>query len=139
MHVIWKRPDGFLDATPDDFTILEINDQARIWLHKSEREWFPFQVSGDWKDSSATRRLNLLVNLLRADDQAWARHLLTEFHDSLMADAGDFFDETSNWLEETTANLKGDVWEVDVMGKVVAEIKERLANAQSGFEKLAHG
>jgi elongation factor P hydroxylase len=63
MFVVWKRPDGYHDATPSDFQIVEAGANARIWLHKSDREWYPFRISGGWQESDATRRLNGLVNL----------------------------------------------------------------------------
>lgn len=137
MHVIWKRPDGFHGAVPSDFFVVEIAGQMRIWLHKSEHEWFPFQISGGWQDALSTRKLNLLVNLLAADYTAWITHLLKIFRDSMTEDPAVFFDETTTWLDKAVFNLKGDVWEVEIMEKIIAEIRSRLISARKSFEQQA--
>ncbi|MEZ4741934.1 MAG: hypothetical protein R3B45_05725 [Bdellovibrionota bacterium] len=50
MHVVWKRPDGYHGASPSDYRVVEINESSNLWLHKRDTDWFPFRVSGGWKD-----------------------------------------------------------------------------------------
>ena len=50
MNVIWKRPDGFHNASPSDYVTVDITSNAKIWLHKRDQENFPFRVSGDWQE-----------------------------------------------------------------------------------------
>ena len=71
MHIIWKRPDGFLEALPEDFRRVTLSSGARLWLHQSDVEWYPFQVSGDWAGQEQTTKLNALVNLIDANEALW--------------------------------------------------------------------
>lgn len=137
MRVVWKRPDGFHGAVPADFFVIDVGGQVKLWLHRREREWFPFQVTGGWQDADATRKLNMLVNLLAATDAVWAEHLLKSFNDSLTDNAVTFFDETIAWLNQDMSNLKGDTWEVEVMEKVMSAIRDRLQQIRPRFEEQA--
>ena len=137
MHVLWRRPDGFHGASPSDFKVLEVGGQSRIWLHKSDHDWFPFRVSGGWQDDDATKRLNQLVNLLDQPDAEWLANLIKTYHHSRHDDAQKFMDENIVWLDELTQNLKGDKWEVEIMAHVLSEIKVRLGNMRKSFVKGA--
>ena len=137
MRVVWKRPDGFHGAVPSDFFVVDVDGQIKLWLHRREREWFPFQVTGGWQDADATRKLNRLVNLLAAADAVWVNHLLNTFNDSLTDNPNTFFDETIAWLNNDMSNLKGDTWEVEVMEKIMSAIQERLQTIRPRFEQQA--
>ena len=137
MRVVWKRPDGFHGAVPADFFVVDVAGQVKLWLHRRERDWFPFQVTGGWQDGDATQRLNRLVNLLAAADAVWVNHLLKSFNDALTDNATAFFDETVAWLHDDMSNLKGDKWEVEVMEKIMSAIHERLLTVRPRFEQQA--
>ena len=127
MFVVWKRPDGYHDATPGDFRIAEAGANARIWLHKSDREWYPFRISGGWQESDATRRLNGLVNLLGDSAEAWTGFLTNAFHHSMTDDPKTFVTEQVAWLNDLRAHLKGDTWETEIMGQVITEVASKVA------------
>lgn len=133
MHVIWKRPDGFHGASPTDFKVIEIAGQSRIWLHKSDKEWFPFQVSGGWQESENTKKLNGLVNTLPEDTTAWVTHLLDTFHDTLAESAEGFLKEQLQWLNDLKLHLKGDKWETEIMTTIISELEARTEQAREGF------
>ena len=137
MRVVWKRPDGFHGAVPEDFFVVDVGGQVKLWLHRHEREWFPFQVTGGWQDNDTTRKLNTLVNLLAASDAVWLDHLLKSFRNALTDNAATFFDEILNWLDKDMSNLKGDTWEVEVMEKIMATIRNRLVTVRPHFERQA--
>lgn len=138
MHVIWKRPDGFHDADPSDFEIVTLDNQAKLWLHKRDRDHYPFRIAGGWQESEATQRLNNLVNLLNRDDAAWADCLLKLFNDSMAADdGGRFLDDIVRWVADLKGHLKGDTWEVEIMGNVLSQVEKRLGAARSPFLRSA--
>lgn len=128
MKVIWKRPDGFHDASPDDYFVLSVGDRSRIWLHKNDSENYPFRVSGGWADEDLSIRLNFLVNLLaKTDGKAWHSELEKQFHDSDFPEFQGYLRSLLEWLQEVQDSLKGDTWEVEIMADVVAQIRERTA------------
>lgn len=133
MHVTWKRPDGYHGAQPSDFRILEIGGKSKIWLHKSDSEWFPFQVRGDWKASEDTQRLNQLVNLLGEDESQWIKTLGKIFHNNMTEEAGAFIETQLKWIGELKGVLKGDTWEVEIMDHALSEIEARLGSVKDGF------
>ena len=45
MHIIWKRPDGFQNSIPDDFERVQLSNGSQLWLHKTEKDWYPFHAS----------------------------------------------------------------------------------------------
>lgn len=124
MFVVWKRPDGYHDATPDDFKVITLANQARLWLHKSDRNWYPFRISGGWQESEATQRLNRLVNLLGDEPSEKIDNLKQDFHNSMSDDSGVFVAEQVEWLTELLGHLKGDTWEVEIMGQVLQEVAD---------------
>ena len=75
MKVIWKRPDGSRNASPSDYRVITLESGANIWLHKTNTEWYPFRLSGDWAKEEGTNKLNVLINLLGNDDADWADHI----------------------------------------------------------------
>jgi hypothetical protein len=137
MHVIWKRPDGFHDADPADFMVVNLGNRSKIWLHKKDHAWFPFRVAGGWQESEATQRLNRLVNLLSQDDQAWVDALSRQLDDSMGDDAGRFLDDISRWLIDLRNHLKGDTWELDIMSQALTEVNDRLAKVRDAVLKAA--
>lgn len=139
MHVIWKRPDGFHGAKPSDFEALRIGEQAAmLWLHQSETEWYPFQVSGDWEESDSTRRLNFYVNLLRKDDPTWLKELIRIYHNSMSDKPETFLSDQQQWLLGLRVHLKGDKWEVEIMTLVIEEIVRRLQGLRPKFIDTAN-
>ena len=135
MHVLWRRPDGFHGATPSDFKVLELGGHSRIWIHKTDQEWFPFRVSGGWQDDEATKKLNTLVALINKPTNEWIAQLLKMHHNSMADDSGKFLAELEVWLIELKGNAKGDKWEVEIVGHAVDEIRKGIADARSAFEK----
>ena len=133
MHVIWRRPDGFHGSVPADFYVIDIDGSVKIWLHESEQEYYPFQIAGGWQEEESTRRLNFLANLLKSSNKMWLKHLLKLFNDSLNDSGADFFNESVAWLNNLCNNIKGDKWEVEIMQKVIGEIKHRLFAAKEEF------
>jgi hypothetical protein len=133
MFVVWKRPDGFHGAEPKDFKVVDIGNQARIWLHKKDTEWFPFRISGGWQEQESTQRLNQFVNLIGQPSSHWIKRLSSEFHHSMQGDPKKFFNDTIDWLKSLEGQLKGDTWEVEIMGHAIREIVIRVTDAEKGF------
>ena len=137
MFVVWKRPDGFHGAEPKDFRTVEIGSESRLWLHKKDSKWFPFRISGEWQEQEATQRLNQLVNLIDKPVSHWTKFLVHEFHHSMTDEPTKFFDETLSWLVGLKDVLKGDTWEVEIMGRTIAEVERRLTDSKSSFMQKA--
>ena len=133
MFVVWKRPDGYHDATPSDFRIAEVGSRARLWLHKTDHEWYPFRISGGWQESDATRRLNELVNLTGRPVHDWMDFLVNAFHHSLTDDPLAFLADQVKWLGDLKGHLKGDTWEVEIMEQVLEEVCGRLRAMENDF------
>lgn len=129
MFVVWKRPDGYHDATPEDFKVVTLENRARIWLHKTDRSWYPFRIAGGWQESEATQRLNGLINLLGDDESERLENLRHTFHNSMSDDSGVFVTEQVKWLTELENHLKGDTWEIDIMGQVLQEVSSCIEAA----------
>lgn len=133
MHVTWRRPDGFHNSAPADYAVVCIDENTRIWVHSSERDYYPFRISGGWQEEEATRRLNQFVNLLAAPDKDWLHHISKAFDDSMNDKADKFYDDLIAWFDELAAKIKGDKWEVEIVGKVIAAIKARLVKSKPNF------
>jgi hypothetical protein len=136
MKVIWKRPDGFHGAQPSDYHVIELDGHSKIWLHRTNHEWFPFRVSGDWGEEESTRRLNRLVNLIGTEPRNWVKYLDDSFGDSKADNIGVFVSDISNWINHLKANLKGDTWEIDIMNKALSLIVENLKNASQNLKAV---
>ena len=137
MHVLWRRPDGFHGASPSDFKVFEVAGQSRIWLHKTDQDWFPFRVSGGWQDDDATNSLNQLVNLLDKPEADWLSNVTKTYHHSRFDDVKAFWEERMAWLKTLAENLKGDKWEIEIMTLVLTEISKSLDMIKPQFFKGA--
>ena len=126
MKVIWKRPDGFHGASPQDYVVVQVANNSKIWLHKNDNENFPFRVSGGWQDEDATRDLNKLVNLLNKSKEDWLSHLESHFFDSKLEHSHKYLENIDEWLNSLLTNLKGDQWEVAIMHEVMTELRTQL-------------
>ena len=126
MHLIWKRPDGFLDSHPDDYTVIEIASKSKLWLHKNDQENYPFRVSGGWQDEDATVRLNSFINLLPQKNQSWEKLLSSEYGNSEFKEPESFFKDLLEWLDLLKNHCKGDTWEIEIMGEVLNEVKGKI-------------
>lgn len=133
MKVIWKRPDGFHSAAPSDYEVVPVANSAKIWLHKHDNQNFPFRISGGWQDEAATKKLNQLVNLLNKEDSLWLDHLSESYFHSKAENPGVFVESLHSWLQEITENLKGDHWEVTIMGEVIAEVANKIEQLRQSF------
>lgn len=133
MFVIWKRPDGFHGAKPEDFKVVELSNNSRLWLHKTEKKWYPFQVSGGWQDEDQTTRLNGLANLIGTPSANWTEYLVNDFHASLRDNPIDYYEDLESWLFHISRNLKGDKWEQDFMEQAMQEIQRGIEQAKPGF------
>ena len=135
MFVVWKRPDGFHGAAPTDFKVVDIGSQARIWLHRTDTQNFPFRISGGWQESEATVRLNTLVNLIDHPKDAWTNQLIKTYNNSMTDSPATYYSEKLKWLGEVNSHLKGDTWEVEIMAKVVAEVIRQVESVKDTFLK----
>ena len=126
MHVIWKRPDGYLSASPQDFRVVEVGNSGRLWLHRTDRERFPFQVSGGWQDAESTQRLNQLVNLFGIDDKEGFIILNKLLDHSRLEDLKTFVEDEIKWITTLKPCLKGDTWEVEILANVFDELTKKL-------------
>jgi len=137
MNVIWKRPDGFHGSSPEDYTVVQVANNAKIWLHKKDRINFPFRVSGGWQDEDATKKLNSLVNLINRPSVEWNRHLLDEFYESQVEGGEKFLQDLTSWLGDLRQNLKGDHWETAIMKEVLSEISHQIDSLKTSFIREA--
>ena len=135
MHLLWRRPDGFHGATPNDFRVLELGGHSRIWLHKTDNEWFPFRISGGWQDDDATKKLNAFVNLINCPTGDWISHLIKMQHHSMADDGAKLLADLETWLTELKGSVKGDKWEVEIIIQAIDEIRKSLADAGPAFLK----
>jgi hypothetical protein len=133
MHIIWKRPDGFQNALPEDFRRIELSNGAHLWVHRHELDWYPFQVSGDWLGQQQTTRLNRLVNLLESSDAAWRNFLEHYYDDELKEpDLKTTAEHLTKWLDELKSSAKGETWEVHIIQCALADIHKRLSDILAG-------
>lgn len=130
MFVIWKRPDGFHGASPADYEVFDVGE-SKIWLHQTEKEEFPFRVSGGWQDGEATKRLNRLVNQLPQDN--FAAHLVSEYEHSMKSEGKEFIEELEKWLQELKDNPKGDTWETEIIVNCLSFVQKKIEEAKDDF------
>ncbi|MBI2602133.1 MAG: hypothetical protein HYW48_03675 [Deltaproteobacteria bacterium] len=133
MKVIWKRPDGFHEASPSDYVVAEISSGTKIWLHKSDHENYPFRVSGGWQDEDATRKLNQLVNLIDKPVTDWVQILASHFGNARTENAESFLQQQLEWIDELKRHLKGDTWEIEIMSDTLDEVKNQIEWASPDF------
>jgi hypothetical protein len=137
MHVVWKRPDGFLGAEPKDFYVVDVAGKSRLWLHKSDDKWYPFRIAGGWQEEEATQRLNSLINLIGKPMSHWSKIMVTHWQHSMTDDPQKYFDETMQWLQSLSKVLKGDTWELEIMSHSLEEITTRLKDAKTAYMSQA--
>lgn len=127
MHIIWKRPDGFQNAQPEDFKRIQLSNGAHLWVHRTELDWYPFQVSGDWKGQHLTNRLNRLVNLLDASPAEWI-NFLEHYQDDEVKESSLKATATLllQWVSELDKAIKGETWEADIMSCALHDIASHL-------------
>lgn len=135
MSVIWKRPDGSQNAEPENFRRIQLSSGDKIWVHKDElhgedRDWYPFQLGGDWSREEETKSLNRFVNMLDASDESW-KSLLMHINDDDMDPQGRLnVTEVANnkykWIESLENEIKGDTWEIHIIKCTLKDIKARL-------------
>lgn len=133
MKVIWKRPDGFHNASPEDYKVVTLKSGANVWLHKTNTEWYPFRVSGDWSKEEGTTKLNKLINLLGEPSASWSEHLLEMYFDSESDNPKQYASELLKWLNKVKDHLKGDTWELDIMEQVVSIAYENIKDSTNEF------
>lgn len=133
MNLVWKRPDGFIGATPDDFLAYPIEDQCSLWLHKRDHDTYPFRLSGGWQETEASSRLNRLVNLLPRPDGDLVDHLLASFHRSMSEDAKAYWQEQDQWLSDLVGYIKGDHWEIELVKLILNKLRKRHARVRDAF------
>jgi hypothetical protein len=137
MKVIWKRPDGFHGADPSDYYVVQVAHNAKIWLHKTDSENFPFRISGGWQDEVSTVKLNKLVNLIGQDEAAWLSYLLHDYHNSEAASSESYLQELEDWLSVLGENLKGDNWALMIMQEVLQDLQATLTVLAAKFKQKA--
>ena len=137
MHVLWKRPDGFHNARPSDYKVVELSGQSQLWLHNTDRKWFPFRISGGWQESEATQKLNQLVNLVGESNINWVTHVTKLYSHTLGSDAGHFVDDLCGWLNDLRNHLKGDTWETEIMDQVIGAVQRHLLVIKPQFLQVA--
>lgn len=139
MHLIWKRPDGFHGASPADFTTIDLGQETRLWVHKTDKDQYPFKISGSWEENEATVRLNNLVNLVPEPKKKWVDHLINLFSHTMKDNSQEFFNDLMEWLNELQQNIKGDSWEVEILKQSLAATEKRLLDAKDDFLKSSKG
>jgi len=131
MHLIWKRPDGFQNSYPEHFRRIALSNGGQLWLHKTELDWYPFQISGDWKGQDQTKHLNRLINLLDAPHSAW-KHFIEHYFEDDFKDED--FESTKlhifHWLESLETKASGNTWELEIIIQALHDIKYHLQTIQ---------
>jgi hypothetical protein len=130
MHLIWKRPDGFQNALPEDFRRVSLSNGAHLWLHRHEQEWYPFQISGDWSREADTRRLNKLVNMIDASPSAWKSFLEHTLDNEIGTKANSTLSAVSKeymeWLKNFENAVKGTTWEVEIVHCALHDLMNKI-------------
>lgn len=138
MKVIWKRPDGYHQALPSDYIVVEVSDNSRIWLHKRDQDNYPFRVSGGWQDEDASQKLNKLVNLIPKGSKEWVEYLTELFNHSTTDNPHNFLKHEMEWLDELAKNLKGDTWELEIMSETIKRLKRQIEHTAKDFLANRH-
>lgn len=133
LKVIWKRPDGFHNASPEDYRIVQLESGAKLWLHRENVDWYPFRVSGGWADEELTRKLNRLTNLLDHDDEKFVSMLTDDFFNSEAGEADQYAAELLSFISKVSENLKGDTWEVDIMSEAIEMLQSKIEGVKHTF------
>ncbi len=126
MHVIWKRPDGFIGAKPSDYYVFAIGDTCNIWLHRTNNDWYPLQISGGWSEADMTQKINNLVNLLPKSDSEFISFLEKMYNDSPPESLDAFYEGLDSWFKDLKMALKGDKWEQEILQLVIDELEGRV-------------
>lgn len=124
MHIIWKRPDGFQNSLPDDFERVQLSNGAQLWLHKTEKDWFPFQVSGDWAGQTETQQLNKLINSIGLSDEAW-NQIVADLNDGTESQA-EYASKLVQWIDGLMPAAKGQTWELEIVHCALKDVKDKL-------------
>jgi hypothetical protein len=132
-HVIWKRPDGFHGASPVDFKVVSIGNQAKLWLHLRDQTNFPFRISGGWQEEKASARLNRLINLLDQPDVIWNAAVVKIFDDSMGDSPVTHLDHLIAWVADLKLHLKGDTWEVEIMDRTLEAVVQQLQKVKTNL------
>lgn len=135
MHVIWKRPDGYHGASPEDFLAIDVGSHSRLWLHKSDKDAYPFRVSGGWEEDDTSHKLNNFVNLLGQEPKLWLEHLNNVYSHSMKDSRDVFIENQLKWLRELSHHLKGDSWEVDIMDQAINLVLASVERVREEFTK----
>ncbi len=133
MHLIWKRPDGFHGASPSDFSVLELGGHSRLWLHRTDKDQYPFRIAGGWEENTGTVRLNNLVNLLPLGQKEWLSYLNHSFDHSMKDDRTIFVEELTEWLQSLKEHVKGDTWETEILQQALRLMSERVQSYKEAF------
>jgi len=128
MHLIWKRPDGLYNSRPEDFRTITLSNGGHLWLNKQEIEWYPFQISGDWKGQDQTKKLNRLVNLLDAPNSAWEHFINHFFDDELKSPEAEVAPKEyfTTWLNDLENKASGNTWEVEIIKQAIEDVKTKI-------------
>lgn len=135
MHLTWKRPDGFHDAKPSDYYPIDLDGRSRLWLHKDDKDQYPFRLSGGWEDKDLTVRLNNLINLLPESNPQWIKFLKGSFNHSMKPNPQEYYNEIYSWIRELKNFLKGDTWEIDILSQALDSTLNRLETIKPEFFK----
>ncbi len=135
MHLTWKRPDGYHGASPTDFRVVDLGGRSRIWLHKGDRDQYPFRISGGWEEKDKSVLLNNMINLLETDDKSWLEFLGRTLDHSIKEDRKVFIDDLQSWLSELQQHVKGDTWETEILTEALSVLKERVTTIRDRFIK----
>lgn len=133
INLIWKRPDGFHEATPADFTIVKVGSHINLWVHNTDKDTFPFRIAGGWEEEAQSKRLNNLINLLNDGEDVWADYLSSLYHHSLKDEPSKFISELQKWLDDLKQLVKGGKWEVEIMRQSLDAVKAKIATAEQKF------
>ncbi|MFK7872729.1 MAG: hypothetical protein AB8C84_06090 [Oligoflexales bacterium] len=124
--IIWKRPDGFHGASPEDYRTFELNNGTKLWLHRSDKENYPFRIAGGWQDEVSSKRINTLLNLLGAEKSDWKNTLNSDYQQSGLEHFSEYIESTLKWIDSLQQKLKGDTWEQDIMASALTEVCNSL-------------
>ncbi len=133
MHLTWKRPDGFHGASPSDFRVVDLGGRSRLWLHKVDRDQYPFRIAGGWEEKDNSVLLNNLINLLEDNDKGWLEYLNRAMDHSIKEDRKVFIDDLQSWLSELQQHVKGDTWETEILTEALVVLRERIGTIRDRF------
>lgn len=135
MHLTWKRPDGFHNAQPSDYYSIELDGKSKLWLHKEDKDQYPFRLAGDWEEKDHTVRLNNLVNLIGEPTESIIGYLKSTYNHSMNSNLEEYYNEVYSWVRELKNFLKGDTWETDILSQAIDTTLKKLEAAKEGFLK----